>query len=130
MATKAEIESNIVFINEMYIDYVEYIDSLEYIDSNEKEYTTSNTLVANTQKSSYTSVQYLEELIKDSLTEFTFIPNQDTTLFNICFEVYGVVNDDNFEKLIVANDLATYNRNDIDPNNPIIKKGTPILYYK
>ncbi len=130
METKADIEFTIESINQMYAEYIEYIDSIEFTDTNEKEYVTSDTILSNTKDSSDSSVQYLQELIKDSLTEFTYIPDQDTTLFNICFEVYGQVSDDNFDKIIIANDLATYDRTDIDPNDPIIKKGTKILYYK
>lgn len=130
MITNVEIEYNIEFINNMFVDYIEYIDSVSYTDTDEKEYTTSETLVSNVKKASFNSIQYLEELKKDSLTEFEYIPTQDTTIFNICFEVYGVVNDETFDKIIIANDLMAYNRLDIDANEPIIKKGTKIIYYK
>lgn len=128
--TRSEIEFNIASINEMFLDYIEYVDSIEFIDNNEKEHIISDTLINNTKKSSYSSVQYLEELKQNSLAEFIYTTKIDTTLFNICFEIYGIVDDDNFDKIITANDLQAYNRNDIDPNNPIIKKGTEIIYYK
>jgi hypothetical protein len=130
MITKAEIEFNIESINDMFLEYIEYIDSISFTDSNEREYETSDTLINNVKKASFNSIQYLEELKKDSLTEFILTTKQDTTLFNLCFEIYSVVNDDNFDRLITANDLEAYNRNDINPNSPIIKKGTQIIYYK
>jgi len=130
MFTKVELKNTINSINELYNQYIAYIDSLVYIDSNNKSYTTSETLIANTKKSTYSSIQYLEVLKKDGLTEFSITPIQDTTIFDLCFLTYKVVNDENIEKLITANDLHAYNRTDIDPNNPIIKKGTKIIYYK
>lgn len=130
MTTKVELDYNIQIINILFYDYIEYIDSLEYIDSNDKQYFTSETLINSTKKSAYSSIQYIEELKKDGLTEYSIFPIQDTTLFDLCFNVYGVVDDDNFDKLITSNDLMAYNRLDIDPNNPIIRKGTKIIYYK
>lgn len=130
MFTKVELENTITSINDIFLQFIEYIDSLSFTDSNDKEYTTSETLISNTKKSAYSSIQYLEELKKDGLTEFSITPVQDTTIFDLCFLTYKIVNDENIDKLINANDLLAYNRTDIDPNNPIIKKGTKILYYK
>jgi len=130
MTTKVELDYNIHIINLLFFNYIEYIDSLDYIDSNDKQYYTSETLIGNTKKSAYSSIQYIEELKKDGLTEYSIFTVQDTTLFELCFNIYGVVDDDNFDKLITANDLLTYDRLDIDPNNPIIRKGTKITYYK
>ncbi|MDX5583641.1 MAG: hypothetical protein QNK20_01735 [Aureibaculum sp.] len=130
MNTKVELDYNIQIINTLLFEYIEYIDSLEYIDSNEKEYYTSDTLVLNTKKSADSSIQYLEELRKDSLKEFYFFPVQDTTLFDLCHSIYDIVDDNNLDKLIISNDLMAYDRIDIDPIDPIIKKGTKIIYYK
>jgi len=130
MESKVELDYTINVINTLFYDYIEYIDSLYFIDENNKEYYTSDTLIANTKKSAYSSVQYIEELKKDGLIEYQIFPVSDTTLFDICFEVYGNVDDKNFDKLINANDFLAYDRNDIDPNDPVIKKGTKIIYYK
>ena len=113
----------------MYSDYVEYIDSLYHVDSDQKAYTTLDTLAANVKKTAYTSVQYLETEKKNSLTPYTIALSQDSTLFGLCFLIYGSVNDELIDKLIEANDLLAYNRLDIDPNNPIIPRGTNITYY-
>lgn len=128
--TREEIDFNIKSISDMFIDYINYIDIIDFTDSNEKAFVTSSTLIANSSKSSYTSIQALEEIKKDSLTEFELITKFDTTIYNLCFEIYGIVNGDVFDKIITANDLNAFNRTDIDPNNPIIKKGTKIIYYK
>ena len=130
MAKREEIDFNIKSINDMFIDYINYIDSISFTDSNEKVYVTSDTLISNTHKSSYTSIQSLEEQKKDSLVEYELITKSDTTIFNLCFEIYNIVDDDVFDKIIVANDLQAFNRTDIDPNNPVIRKGTKIIYYK
>lgn len=130
MITREEIDFNIKAINDMFIAFINHTDSIEFIDSNEKVYVTSNTLISNTHKSSYTSIQYLEEQKKESLIEYELITEFDTTIFNLCFKIYGIVNDDVFDKIIVANDLQAFNRTDIDPNNPVIRKGTKIIYYK
>jgi hypothetical protein len=130
MVTREELDSKITAINEMFIDYIDYIDSISFTDENEKVYVTSETLISNTHKSVYSSVQSLEEQKKDSLLEYELTTKSDTTLFNLCFEIYTVVTDDLFDKLITANDLQAYNRTDIDPNDPIIRKGTKIIYYK
>ncbi len=130
MESKVELDYTINVINTLFYEYIEYIDSLYFIDENNKEYYTSDTLIANTKKSAYSSVQYIEELKKDGLIEYQIFPVSDTTLFNICFEVYGNVDDENFDKLINANDFLAYDRDDIDPNDPVIKKGTKIIYYK
>lgn len=114
----------------MLIDYIEYIDSVEYTDINEKEYVTSEIIISNIKKATYNSVQFLEEQKKDSLTEYELITESDTTILNLCFDIYKTVTDDLIEKLIIANDLHAYNRTDIDPNDPIIRKGTKIIYYK
>lgn len=130
MINKVELDYNIQIINTLFENYIEYIDLLQYINENEKYYFTSETLISNTKKTAYNSIQYLQELKKDSLKEYYFFPIQDTTLFDLCFSIYGIVNDDNFDKLIISNDLLAYNRIDINPNDPIIKKGTKIIYYK
>ena len=130
MITREELDFKIDSINDMFTDYINYIDSLEFTDSNEKVYFTSDTLISNTHKSVYTSIQELEEQKKDSLIEYELITKTDTTIFNLCFEIYGIVDDDIFDKIITANDLQAYNRTDIDPNNPVIRKGTKIIYYK
>jgi hypothetical protein len=130
METRADIDYYINFINTMYDDFVEYADSLEYTDSDEKTYSISDTLVENTKKSVYTSLQYLEEQKKNSLQEFSHTVISDTTIIDLCFELYKEVNEENIETLYTANDLYAYNRSDIDPNNPIILKGTVIKYYK
>lgn len=131
MATRVELDYTIETINSLLYDYIEYVDSLEYTESEtEKEYFTSETILANVKKTAYTSIQQLGEDKKDSLSEYVIIPIQDTTIFNLCFEIYGVVDDETFDKIIIANDLMAFDRTDIDPNDPIIKKGTRILYYK
>ncbi len=127
---RSEIDYNINLINSMYDDYVEYVDSVSYTDEDEKEYTISDTLIENVKKSIYNSLQYLEELKKESLKEYSLILQEDTTLLNICFEIYNQVTEENIEKLINANDLLTYDRFDIDPNSPILKRGMEIIYYK
>ena len=84
----------------------------------------------NSKRSTYSSIQYIQELKKDSLTEYSISQDQDTTIFDLCFLTYKTVNEENMNKLIIANDLQGINRIDIDPNDPIIKKGTKIIYYK
>lgn len=130
MTTIPEINSHIVVLAEMFADFIEYNDSISFTDENQKEYLTSDTLIKNTEKSNYTSIQTLEELKKDGLNEFKHEVKSDTTLLNLCFLLYKQITEDNIDKLIVANDLLAYDRVDIDPNNPIIKKGSQIVYYK
>lgn len=127
---RSEIDYNIDTINSIYDEFIEYVDSVSYTDNDEKEYTITDTLIENTKKSIYNSIQYLEELKKESLTEYSITLIEDSTLLNICFQVYNQVTEENIEKLIDANDLHAYNRNDIDPNSPIIPKGTKIIFYK
>lgn len=130
MATKTDIEFQITELTLMYDDFITYNDSINFTDENEKVYVTSDTILSNTKKSSETSIQQLQQEKIDSLIEYELITTEDTTLFNICFEIYGVLTDDNFDQLIVANDFEAFNRTDIDPNDPIIKRGTKLIYYK
>jgi hypothetical protein len=130
MITKADIEYQITAITELFDEFITYNDSVTFTDSNEKNYVTSDTILYNAKKSSETAIQELEQQKRDSLTEYELTPNQDTTIFNICFAVYGSVTESNMNQLIIANDLHAINRTDIDPNNPIIKKNTKIIYYK
>lgn len=130
MVTKTDIEYQINALQELYDDFITYNDSISITDTNEKDYVTTDTLLENTQKCAQTSIQELEQQKRDSLVEYEYITTEDTTLFNICFRVHGVVNETNWEQLIVANDLNAFNRTDLDPNNPIIKKNTTIIYYK
>lgn len=127
---RSEIDYNINLINTMYDNYVEYVDSVSYTDTDEKVYSISDILIENTKKSVYNSLQYLEEIKKQSLKEYKLTLKEDTTLLNLCFEVYTQVTEENIQKLIDANDLLAYNRNDIDPYNPVLKRGMEIIYYK
>jgi hypothetical protein len=130
MALITDIEYQINILTELYEDYVTYNDSLDIIDENEKLFVVSDTLLANTQKSSETAIQELQQQKENSLKSYNFTTTEATTLFNICFEIYGTVDDDKFQTLIDANDLMAFNRTDIDPLNPIIPKDTLIIYYK
>lgn len=130
MLLKEDLQYQIDALNDMYDEFIAYNDSIDITDSNEKKFVTSNTLLSATQKCVQTAIQEIEQQKRDSLTEYVYTANQDTTLFNICFEVYKVVNETNIQQLITANDLSAFNRTDIDPNNPVIKKNTNIIYYK
>jgi len=130
MITKQDVDFQISSINELYDDFIVYVDSINITDSNELVYVTSDTLLSAVKKCKETSIQSLEEQKRDSLTEYSYTSNSDSTLFNICFEIYGTVNEENIEQLIVANDLQALNRLDINPMNPMIKKNTKIIYYK
>lgn len=130
MVTRTEIDYQISVLVQMLDEYVEYNDSVTFTDENQKEYVTSDTLVKNTERTNYTAIQELEEVKKDSLNEFIYPVIKDTTLLNLCFLLYNKVTDENIDKLIVSNDLLAYDRLDIDPNNPIIEKGTEIIYFK
>jgi hypothetical protein len=130
METIADIEFKITSINELFDDYITYSDSISFTDENQKQFVTSDTLLFNTRVSKETSIQSLEETKKNSLNEFTLTLTEDTTLYNVCFQAYGVVNDDLFDQLIIANDLTGLNRTDIDPNDPLLRKGMVFIYYK
>lgn len=130
MLTVQEINNQIQVLQQMFADYIEYNDSIYFIGENEKIYTTSETLLKNTEVTNYTGIQELEQVKKTSLTERKFKIISDTTLFNVCFELYGQITESIINNLIIANDLGTINRNDIDPNDPILKKDMVIIYYK
>jgi len=130
MAIKSEIEFQITSLNELYDEFIAYNDSVSFTDDNQLKYVTSDTLLFNTKKCFQTAIQQLEQDKQLSLTEYVYTTKIDTTLINICYEVYGIVNDTNIDNLIEANDLMCLNRNDINPNSPIIKKNTRIVYYK
>jgi len=128
--TIPEIDSQIAVLVEMFNDFIAYNDAIAFTDENNKSYITSDTLISNTEISNNTAIQALEELKKDSLTQYVHTVIQDTTIFNLCFELYGEITDENIEKLIIANDFLAYDRTDIDPNSPIIKRGVNVMYYK
>lgn len=128
--TKADIEYQITVLTEMHSDFIDFNDTVSFTGDYQLEYVTADIILANVQKSSYTAIQELEQQKRDSLIEYEFITASETTLFNICFEIYGVINDDKWESLIEANDLYGLNRTDIDPNSPTIPKNTKIIYYK
>lgn len=130
MATIQDIDFQIAALNELYEDFLTHNDSIDITDENQKVYVTTESLLYNTKVCSDTSIQKLEQVKRDSLVEYEYITKEDTTIFNICSTVYKVVNDTNFDMLITANDLDAFNRTDIDPMNPLIKKGTKIIYYK
>lgn len=130
MATIPEINAHIAALNDMFNDFIEYNDSVTFTDQNQQEYITSDTIIKNTEKSTYTAIQSLEEIKKDGLNEFKHLVQSDTTILNLCFILYGQITDANIDKLIVANDLLAFDNTDIDPNNPIILKGQEIIYYK
>lgn len=130
MITTQDLNYQIDTIQLLHDEFIAYNDSINLTDTNEKVYVTSENLLSSTYKCAYTAIQQIEQQKRDSLTEYYFYPKFDTTLFNICFDTYGVVSEGNIEKLIVANDLNGINRTDIDPTDPIIKKGTKIIYYK
>jgi hypothetical protein len=130
MALKQDIDYQISALNDLYADFVEYNDSVSFTDSDEKVYVTSETLLINAHKAIYTAVQEFEKEKRDSLVEYKYTPKSDTTLYNLCFLLYGVINEANLSQLIESNDLQGINRTDIDPLSPIIKKNTQILYYK
>jgi len=130
MAIRADLDYQIKAISELFDDFIEFNDSIDITDSDEKKYQTSDTLLYNTKVCAISAIQFLEQQKRDSLTEYEYITKQDSTIYNICFEVHGIVNDETMEQLIEANDLFAFNRTDIDPNNPIIKKNTKIIYYK
>lgn len=128
--TVQEIDNQIQVLQQMFADYIEYNDSIDFIGENEKIYITSETLLKNTEVTNHTGIQGLENIKKTSLTERKFKIISDTTLFNVCFELYGQITEAIIDNLIIANDLGTINRNDIDPNDPILKKDMVIIYYK
>lgn len=130
MRTAQEINSQIAILEQMFADYIEYNDSIDFVGENEEIYNTSSTLLQNTEIANYSAIQELEEIRKNSLIERKTILSNDTTLYNVCFELYGQITEDVIDSLIIANDLGTINRNDIDPNDPILKKGMEIIYYK
>ena len=130
MALITDIEYQINVLTELYEDYVIYNDSLDITDENEKVYVVSDTLLSNVQISSKTAIQELQQQKNNSLKSYNYTTTEDTTLFNICFEIYGNVDEDEFQTLLDANDLMAFNRTDIDPLNPIIPKNTLITYYK
>lgn len=130
MIVLSDINYQIKILNEQINDFVQYSDSIFILDENLKQFTTSDTITKNVKRSIYSAIQTLEELKKDSLQEFKHIVISDTTILNLAFELYGQITEENNDKLIIANDLLAYERLDIDPNNPIIPKGTEILYYK
>ena len=130
MALITDIEYQINVLTELYEDYVIYNDSLDITDENEKVYVVSDTLLSNVQISSKTAIQELQQQKNNSLKSYNYTTTEDTTLFNICFEIYGNVDEDEFQTLLDANDLMAFNRTDIDPLNPIIPKNTVIIYYK
>jgi hypothetical protein len=128
--TVVEINAQIQAINDMFDDFILYNDSVSFTDSDQKDYVTSDTLLLNVEKSNNSAIQALQELKKSSLNEYTYRVVQDTTLLNLCFFLYGQVTEDSIERLINANDFHAYNRLDIDPIDPVIKKDTIIIYYK
>jgi hypothetical protein len=128
--TVAEINNQIEILKQMFADYIAYNDGIDFTGENEKIYTTSETLLQNTEKTNYTAIQELEEIRQTSLTERKLTLVSDTTIYNVCFEIYNQITEDLINNLIIANDLGTNNRNDIDPNDPILKKGMVIIYYK
>jgi hypothetical protein len=130
MPTVQEINNQIQVLQQMFADYIEYNDSIDFIGENEKIYTTSETLLKNTEITNYTAIQELERIKKASLTERKIKLISNTTLYNLCFDLYGQINDSIIDNLIIANDLGAINRNDIDPNDPILKKDMVIVYYK
>jgi hypothetical protein len=125
-----EINAQIATIYEMFEDFISYNDTVSFIDSDQKKYVTSDTLLLNVEKSTNSAIQALQELKKTSLNEYTYTTVQETTLLNLCFQLYGKVTEENIEKLINANDFHAYNRIDIDPMEPVIKRDTVITYYK
>lgn len=128
--TTVEINAQIAAIYEMFEDFINYNDTVSFTDSDQKRYVTSDTLVLNVEKSTNSAIQALQELKKTSLNEYTYTTVQETTLLNLCFLLYGQVTEANIEKLINANDFHAYNRLDIDPIDPVIKRDTVITYYK
>jgi len=130
MQTVTELNYQIGVLAQMFEDFIAYNDSISFTDANQKEYVTSDTLVKNTEKANYSAIQELEEIKKNSLNEFVYKTISDTTLLNLCFLLYNIVTDENIDKLIIANDFLAYDRTDIDPNDPIIKKGIEVIYYK
>lgn len=130
MRTAQEIDSQIAVLNQMFADYIAYNDSVDVIGTNEEIYNTSTTLLQNTEVSNYSAIQELEEVRKNSLIEHKTILSNDTTLYNVCSDLYGQITEEIINSLIIANDLGTINRYDIDPNDPILKKDMVIVYYK
>jgi hypothetical protein len=128
--TSVEINAQIAAIYEIFEDFISYNDTVSFTDSDQKKYVTSDTLLLNVEKSANSAIQALQELKKTSLNEYTYTTVQETTLLNLCFQLYGKVTEENIEKLINANDFHAYNRIDIDPVDPIIKRDTVITYYK
>lgn len=130
MPTIAEINYHIEQINEIFEDFIEYNDSISFVDSNQKSYVTSDELISDVEKANYSAIQALEKIKKDSLQEYSYTTVQDTILLNLCFKFYNTVTDELIDSLINANDFLCYNRNDMDPNSPIIPKKTEVIYYK
>ena len=130
MIILSDINYQIKVLNEEINSFVEYSDSINIFDKDLKQFITSDTLTQNVNKAIYSAIQTLEELKKDSLKEFSYSVISDTTILNLAFELYGQITDENIDKLIIANDFLAYERLDINPLNPIIKKGTEIIYYK
>lgn len=128
--TAQDINSHIDILKQMFADYIAYNDSIDFTGENETIYITSDSLLKNVEITNHTAIQELEQIRKSSLTERKLILINDTTLYNICFELYGQITEDLMNNLIVANDLGAINRIDIDPNNPILYKGMEIIYYK
>lgn len=130
MATKTDILYQITELSQMHDDFISYNDSINFTDENQKVYVTTDSLLSNTKVSSETAIQALIIEKQNSLIEYVYIVKNDTTLLNICFDVGLNMTEENIESLIDANDLQAFNRTDIDPNEPIIKRGTEIIYYK
>ncbi len=130
MRTAQEIDGQIAILNQMFADYIEYNDSIDVVGTNKEIFNTSSTLLQNTEISNYSAIQELEEIRKNSLIEHETILTNDTTLYNVCFDLYGQITEKIIESLTIANDLGTINRYDLDPNNPILKKDMVIVYYK
>lgn len=128
--TVAEINTHIETISDEFNSYIQYLDTISFTNDNQKEYSTSEIIILNVEKSTYNSIQYLEDLKNDSLREFRYILPQDSTILNLCFDFYNGITDKILDKFMIDNDFLAYNRTDIDPLDPVIPKGTEIIYYK
>lgn len=128
--TVQEIDSQISALNDMFEDFIAFNDQISFTDNNQKAYVTSDTILDSVEKANNSAIQYLQELKKLSLNEYVYKTNQDTTILNLCFMLYGQITDENVDKIISANDFLCFNTFGPDPNDPIIKKNTLVTYYK
>jgi len=126
---KKDVESTILFANQLLDDYITSIDSIDLEIKGNIKFSANEYLNYKTTNIVLSAIQEVKEISNKAKNENFIITKKDTTPELLSFELYGIASDENVQEIIDNNDLFGNNSIANSWRNFVIKKNTKIVYY-